>query len=123
MPESPYAALSEVLPDFTYKPGWQFELHDLGDGDAQVDVAFMAVDSHAGGDPQKTTAFFVAPHAVSSATRAKRWLRAIVLWVEEHEADEWLKVRGRPVHDPHQAGRDLHQWTYPNREKAAIDRG
>lgn len=118
--------VAERLRGFTYKPGWHFDMTrrpEFPSGVA-VQVSFMAEDSRRGpnqvpsyreftmtaGEPFRVErddlilvkATFAVPHRRQDEMSFWRWLREVaVRAVELHEADEWFRVNGQLMFDPH----------------------
>lgn len=109
---------------FRYKNGWVFEVCRHSTGPA-LSVKIMVEDSrHPGRGPSYRESNTAAGHPfqierddlieVSAAVDIPkrlliardsedffRWIRRVVEFVEQHEIDEWFRVDGKLVNDPH----------------------
>lgn len=101
-----------LLNRFEYKPGWVFTLHRYAEqGDSvRLEVAFMAPDSrHPRSDKNfPITGVFDIPENVYrefSDADFWVWLHRVIEFVERHEMDEWFKIDGKMMTDPHANGR------------------
>ncbi|ORA23392.1 hypothetical protein [Mycobacterium aquaticum] len=87
------------LARITYKPGWEFTLYDTG-GELQLAVVTPEVPCSRGGPPIRVGAPTTIP-PTRTRTEFHAFVRAAIDTVESHEIDEWLKVDGHPMNDPH----------------------
>lgn len=95
--------LKGILKNFTYKPGWKFRLEDFGSFlvlciDAEVPCTdepgrMINIRFRENFDP--------LVHRAMDERAWMRWLRERILDVEKHEIDEFFKVDGVKVFDPH----------------------
>jgi len=88
--------LSELLKHFTYRPGWRFEVHR---GILQVSAEVIDAD-----DPDRIMAITFSqgiPSDVYKHFDWTRWLFEQVRAIEFHELQEFFRIDGRPVYEPH----------------------
>lgn len=96
--------LRDLLRVFTYRPGWTFEV-DAG----QLHIRAEVVDTD---DVRRTCVITdrraLPLHSLRSGHVDDKfwmqWLREAILSVERHEMDEFFKVGGVKVFDPHYNG-------------------
>jgi len=107
--------LVRVLAEFTYRPKWRFVLvrepmtgWPSGMGAWGLRVRAWVEDAyHPGVWGTETQTFPVPwPHGPDSQEEWVAWLRrAVIFPVEQHESDEWFKVGGVRLFDPHMKDR------------------
>lgn len=90
----------------SYKPNWAIETLDPFGGLAVILVVrFKAPDSTAP-DHEVTVCLRKAVHPESiehwKDDDASRFIQETIYDIELHEADEWLRLDGALVHDPHE---------------------
>lgn len=125
--ESCFQACEELLKEFRYKPGWQFDLERAPEwGGLKLRVSFGAPDSRAplrdrwfpqcpmchqstneAGQIPITGTYYLpsqmAEHVLHGDERHFwRFIRYAIDSTENHETDEWFRVRGELVNDPHE---------------------
>jgi hypothetical protein len=99
-------ALEEWIGQVRYKPGWQFDLvsdHTLGDWALMVSAP---VPNAYADDPATTWTRITSVHRIpkeiiTTEDQFVDWLRHVVIGVEVHEVDEFLRFKGVQVRDPH----------------------
>lgn len=109
----------ELVAKITYKPGYRFHADRDMDRGAEAGclfrMTFRVQDTyHPGQTPEFMQAFLI-PHWLlerwghlleqdeqRALDRMARWVRKALGWHELHERDEWIRVDGTMVFDPHQ---------------------
>lgn len=102
-----------LLGRFEYKPGWVLSLHRYSDdGDSvRLGVEFMAPDSRF---PDSDTGhvpvcgvFDIPAKVWESRSEAEFWvwLHRVLEFMERHELDEWFRIDGTLLSDPHETVR------------------
>lgn len=127
--ESDFLCVQRLLSEFSYKPGWLFELKRTPEaGGALLHVQLHVPDSRrprysgyeymqceqcgsvvSGDRPvgliPVTGSFAISCYEMASMRRADNFFLAVMLrcvnHVEDHERDEWFRFRGQMVNDPH----------------------
>ena len=125
--EDTFKWVQMMLSQFSYKPGWQFDLHRRPEvGGVMLTISLMVEDSRRGpnqipryremtltaGEPFRierddlipiSGSYVVDRYATEGRDedRFLRWLHSRITSVERHETDEWFRFKGRLVHDPH----------------------
>jgi hypothetical protein len=107
-----YEMVKTLVGGLTYKPGWYF-LTSLSDNEAwpMIDVEITArlqdVTKRKVAPPQiiiLETRVVFSPDELK-LTEAKNWilrsLHAAIVQMEHHEIDEWFRLDGEPVTNPH----------------------
>lgn len=108
--------MTSVVSRLTYKPNMTLAfdpdpLHDI----PVLRVALYGPDSRdtpgPDGWPQKKVGFrIVFPdylrHDGFDEGAAVAWIKEQLLRIEKHERDEWLRLDGAMIHDPHEHGRN-----------------
>jgi len=103
-------ALALLLPRLTYKPNTRFEMKVEGES-GWVALAVCDLPDSRGGDPFPMLRFsqqFPVGSTYRSESEAERaaltCVDLLLTAFEEHEKDEWLRLDGRIVTDPHRLG-------------------
>lgn len=92
------------LETVTYKPMYQLDISfDWAGGQALLRVTVQTIDTYRGGHVQVAHAFSAGTDWLVDGgfDYFVGWVRDCLHRVETHEADEWLKVNGVMVFDPH----------------------
>ena len=96
------ATVRDVVTRTTYKPGWRLRMDRAG---GVLIIRWEAVDVDDGGPTLLEQRFEIpAPWrswGTVSPSEVEAWLKECVTRAEHHERDEWLRVDGRHVTDPH----------------------
>lgn len=104
-----HKAMYDFMDDLTYKPGYNLNLRQSGI-DYYLDVTMRTVDSVAdtqsiGRLPEiKIGQTFALPPGFLdywSAERFAQFIERSILDIERHELDEWLKLDGVHLRNPH----------------------
>lgn len=101
-----YQAVRNILRDVTYKPGWRFQARPPITPGAGVAIALVAEVPDVG-NPERPVEVGATRHLGpmlegEGIEREVLWtVEALIQSIESHERDEYLKVRGDPVHPPH----------------------
>lgn len=98
-----------VLDRVTYKPKWRLTTYRHAvNGDVMWSGEFLAPDADlpvqfgSPSAPVRSTCFVPLPLLVSrDADYVIEWLISRVTQMEYHERDEWFRVDGKHVHEPH----------------------
>lgn len=109
---TPYVlALQACLDRVTYKQGWTLEaVLDPGDGGQGhwcINLLVTHWAPNAYPDGRKEVLVYrmrtVSPHIYRDldAARFIAWVRSVVIELEMHEHDEWFKVDGKHLTEPH----------------------
>lgn len=88
--------LRELLRRFTYRPGWTFSIEN---GDLRVRAEVIDANNQSQAIP--LTFARSIPRCVYQEFDWVGWLYEQVLAMERHEAQEFFKIDGRQVYDPH----------------------
>jgi hypothetical protein len=105
--------LQAFLTEFDYKPGWSFEMnHDWTIHVLFVVVKMLVWDTFAARDlnPIAVTSSYAYPYLNYpdfDTDRTLSWLRRCIHEMETHEADEWIRYKGRQHYNPHGEPQDL----------------
>jgi hypothetical protein len=126
-PELSLAEVLELMEDFTYKPNWSFQV-STWDHEVRITLEMWVPDSTRPFRPVQVQTdqadwWALNDHVMSrrdyiehqevvrinAGVRVPRlrhnefytWLRGVIRNMEDHELDEWFKVNGVPVNDPH----------------------
>lgn len=95
--------IRSLLACVTYKPGWRFDVEQRADG-VQLVAYSDELDSR-GGPPRENfrRQWVIAWPRTHRNVRAAvvAWLRKALMEWECHEVNEWLRIDGNIVHDPH----------------------
>jgi len=94
----------EVVRSTTYKPDWTFEARVMLE---LIEVGITGTVLHS--DLGTPTRVFSVKHihgatiqyAKDPVNLARDWLRGMILEMEAHEVDEWLRFDGQRFRDPH----------------------
>lgn len=111
------AWLNAELSRYTYKPGWTFRLlprETVGweHPSVELEISFRAPDSRAqpGTVPRISEVTQVTMLAEAEVERFREFpelfrakIRHLIITLEMHEMDEWLRYDGELVSDPHAA--------------------
>lgn len=99
-----------VLDRLTYLPGWKFRLSGSADDRLFLLAEVDDIDSRTG-NPRKGSARRIPidwprdtpgqPPALSTAAGIVAWVRHALHEWAAHEVNEWLRLDGEIVHDPH----------------------
>lgn len=127
--EETYYWVKHQLARFSYKPGWVFEASRRPEmGGIMVKIAFHAPDSRAGELYGDWVSEHTCPHCNRYAELARHtipitgefvidpyvtraidpeaaffdWLKRTLSFMDVHERDEWVRVDGKLLHDPHE---------------------
>jgi hypothetical protein len=95
--------LKEWMALVSYKPGWDIRVEDNHYGESVLQVIFRTEDTfHPGREVQVASQDYV-PYYVNSFDLFTEYLEKMLFKVEQHECQEWLKLRetGRPINNPH----------------------
>jgi hypothetical protein len=114
--DSPSLALvARIVELISYKPGWQFKVSPISNYDqVEVRIVHMTRDAagHLEGDIPIVCKHVFNNEAISVAHAAGKLtlmvtmsLRDTIRMFELHELDEWLKIDGEYVKDPHAESR------------------
>jgi len=98
--------MADILRRVSYKPSWEFLVARVpGPGlvmQFAVVVSYTAPDSRGKGEPVTVTGRYLVPERIGSAEAFWDWLRdEVIADAERHETDEFLRLDGRIVNDPH----------------------
>jgi hypothetical protein len=94
-----YQPLECLLKQFTYKPGWFFEI-DKRSGTFVISITAIDAD-----EPRKTIPITFGhgiPRYVRESFDWVRWLRDMILEVEKHELDEFFRIGEDKPFYPHE---------------------
>jgi hypothetical protein len=113
-------SLTGVLPDLlrklTYKPGWRFWLRRvdwmLSSNTLLFEIRFQAQNSNNPEESLKFAREIVIPeHWLEFYSGDEQfwrhWLRAQIMDAEMHELDEWLRIDGIMMNNPHDEVRGI----------------
>jgi len=98
---APFEQAHKWLACVTYKSGWSFSVISL---DGRLGCS-IEVRTHSSYHPSKWTVVtqsFFMPNFVEEASMFFTVLRSEILRLEAHEVDEWLRVDGTLLNDPHE---------------------
>ena len=97
------AAARRALAIYTYKPGWRFKLDPATDGwFYRLTVERTEPDSrNPGAVVRIQSQRALAPEELAPDT-LPRVLRHVLVDIEVHELDEWLRCDGTLLRDPHE---------------------
>jgi hypothetical protein len=88
--------LRNLLHNFTYRPGWKFSVED---GFLRIDA--QVIDAN----KQTETCPLISVQQIPPQLRQDfdwtRWLFNVILDLERHEVQEFFRIDGRPVYEPH----------------------
>ena len=108
-----FAEAKNAVATIRYKPGWWFDIQDLGEQVAVVVEPPAFADSRGGSEPVKVRMTrYIPAMPVCWEANPKEMARALSIdvhnaaWelvrcMELHEAGEWFTVDGERPHDPH----------------------
>lgn len=104
----PDRTLTEVINDlishFTYKPGW--EIKALVDDWGGVIMSTVRTEPDANDPTQQAQValarVFDPPPSITPEV-VKTWVHALLVDAELHEVDEWLRLDGHRITNPHPA--------------------
>ena len=104
--EDGYKWVESLLARFTYKPGWHIEQRRLPESadSVRLQIRFTAPDSRSLEREIPVTGTFDVPYYIwfeEDEGRFWKWLHQVILFMERHELDEWFRVDGKLVDDPH----------------------
>jgi hypothetical protein len=85
-----------ILQSFTYKPGWKFSVME-----GHLVINFKAVDTDNTENLIPISFVQGIPTLVRDDYPWDRWLLDMIMEVERHEAQEFFKINGVKVFDPH----------------------
>lgn len=91
--------LRVLLRNFTYRPGWVFSVED---GYLKINARVIDAENQTETTPlnfEQQIPFNTALHQVQFDWT--NWLFNIVLKIERHEAQEFFRINGQPVYEPH----------------------
>lgn len=88
--------LRNILRQFTYKPGWTFNIRD-----DMLAIRLLAPDTDNVENIISVNNEVVIPRFVDERFPWDRWLLDQIMNVERHEAQEFFKINGVKVFDPH----------------------
>lgn len=88
--------LRELLRHFTYRPGWEFEVHQ-----GRLTITATVIDAYNQDRTMPLTFSQILPFPVPMSFTWERWLFDQIMKVERHEAQEFFQIGGVPVYDPH----------------------
>lgn len=95
------AEVQAALTDIQYRPGWTFTAseHPFGEG-LMVRIVAPVPNAYR---PNETTVLGVDSYLppIRDVADLHRWLLWRLTRIEVHEAQEWLRIDGRPIFDPH----------------------
>lgn len=95
--EAAQEAIREVLKRFTYRPHWRFEVNE-----GFLTVTMLVVDAD---EPDQnivlTFTQTIPRYAFMHDFDWTRWLFEQVRNIEHHEMQEFFRIDGRPVYEPH----------------------
>ena len=96
------ATVNQVLQRVTYKPGWTINCYPTKEG-LMLQAYSDEVDSRSGAPrPQFVRRGLMSwPRAETSDDLIVAWVRHWLMEWETHEVNEWLRLDGEVVHDPH----------------------
>jgi hypothetical protein len=95
--------IADWLKDVTYRPDWTIESYENWNGPG-VRVTMHVLNTYHPDEPKLSLPMPMAiPESVRTQADFYDWLLGLLLWMEEHECQEWFKVRGKPWCDPHEA--------------------
>ena len=102
--------MASILRRVSYKPAWEFLVSQVprphGPWQSAVVVSYTAPDSRGEGRPVTVTGRYLVPEWIGSAEAFWDWFRNVVIAdTERHETDEFLRLDGRIVNDPHEKPR------------------
>ncbi len=92
------AQLHSILSRVTYKPGWELTL--TGDENLSLCITAFMEDAYNPGDRILVDIHSLLPPFYTEA-EVLRWLRWRIREIEVHEVDEFLRLDGKAVFDPH----------------------
>lgn len=92
--------IASCLERFTYKPGWTFT---AGQHDTEGPTITIEVGVEDSTTPGTYTLLRIRTFVPPCRTPADfyRWLRYRLQRIEAHECDEWFRVDGVQLHNPH----------------------
>lgn len=101
--EEAYRRAGELLAEFEYKPGWTFDLsREVLPNRIFLRATFHAPDSR---NPSRKVpvmgTFYTSPDQAAMPEYFWRWLYYCIGTMEDHEMNEWFRVRGELIYDPH----------------------
>lgn len=101
--KSPLSKVQRALSRLSYKPTFRFEAFQSSDGDQiEIRIVHVAPDSRDGFTPIPLTSFSIFNADAAHLDEAVFYLvRRQIHEMELHEIDEWLKIDGKHVKNPH----------------------
>lgn len=87
--------LRELLRHFTYRPGWEFRVHQ-----GRLTITATVVDAYNPTQNIPLSFSQMIPLHTPNYFDWTRWLFDQVMNVERHEAREFFQINGVPVYDP-----------------------
>ncbi len=90
--------LHSILSRVTYKPGWELTITD--DENPSLCITAWLKDAYNPGDRMLVDIHSQLPPFFTES-EVLRWLRWRLREIEVHEVDEFLRVDGKAVFDPH----------------------
>lgn len=101
--------MRDELDKYTYKPGWDLEILTpaySGYETGILAIEYTADDSREEGrkirvGSKHTIPEYIADLLPDHPDQFGHWLAEMILAVERHEAQEWLRYQGEIVDDPH----------------------
>lgn len=102
------------LRQFTYKPGWRFQIVGESDSMQMLDIVMKVPDSYGNARGPIDVIFRVdIPDRIVREPLPKmhlaRWLRVQIKKAELHEMDEWFEIDKEKVFDPHNYASQVHE--------------
>lgn len=104
---SEFMTAQRLLSRITYKPSWTLTIECSPDGPILVGSWQVEADSTGSislipGDTLAISGKVMVPFSVLTNEHAFfEWVRVAVRGWERHESDEWFKLDGIPMHNPH----------------------
>lgn len=99
-------SLQQLLAEFRYKPGWQFEVNSAGHSGPSVFlvVTVKTQNSYRPGEDFTAVHHMAIPEGPFARREWQRWLLGQILLIEQHEACEFFCVLGERPFAPHHFG-------------------
>jgi len=117
-----FLQVTEWLELVTYKPGWRFELAPMDNSDlvghyvGRLWMRFKCEDTYGrrlGSQMEVVSNHLVPEYLCDNQRNFYTYLHRCILETERHETDEWFKVGGRLVSNPHDSN-DPEVWSPGN---------